>query len=271
MVCFYKGELFHGAHEPIISKDLFDKVQDILKTRSKPTLYKNRYFVFRGLIRCGECGCVVTAEGQKGHTYYHCTKRKGGCSQKGFIGEEKLALMIGEAIEKVALDDKTYNTMVAELEREKELAKAMKIHSDITRETKLREIDEQLSRLLDLFVEGSISADEYKAKKASLINKKTHHLENPGGTDGKWLEPMRDFLTLARQASYVAHAGSAEEKAKYIKKICSNRRLAYASLSYSYTYPYKILANSRQEKLGWLTGFEPVQTEPQSVVLTFTL
>ena len=145
--------------------------------------------------------------------------------------------------------------------------------------------------LLDLFVEGSITADEYKAKKASLINKKiainnpkaifspdglvmdkkTHHLENPEGTDGKWLEPMRDFLTLAHQASYVASAGSAEEKADYVKKICSNRRLAYASLSYSYTYPYKILANSRAEKLGWLTGFEPVQTEPQSVVLTFTL
>ena len=63
-VFFYKGELFHGAHEPIISKELFDKVQDVLKTRSKQTLYQNRYFVFRGRIRCGECGCVITAEGQ---------------------------------------------------------------------------------------------------------------------------------------------------------------------------------------------------------------
>ena len=200
--------------------------------------------------------------------------------------------MISEAIEKVAIDDKTYNAMITELEREKELAKATKIHSDITRETKLQEIDDQLSRLLDLFVEGSISADEYKAKKASLINKKialgdkaraifspdslvmdkkTHHLENPEGTDGKWLEPMRNFLTLAHQASYVASAGSAEEKANYIKKICSNRRLAYASLSYSYTYPYKILAEGRGLKLGWLTGFEPVRAEPQSAVLTFTL
>jgi hypothetical protein len=98
-------------------------------------------------------------------------------------------------------------------------------------------------------VEGSISADEYKAKKASLINKKTHHLENPEGTGGKWLEPIRDFLTLAHQASYVASAGSAEEKADYIKKTCSNRRLAYASLSYSYTYTYKMLVNSRAGKL----------------------
>ena len=63
---------------------------------------------------------------------------------------------------------------------------------------------------------------------------------------------MRDFLTLAHQAGYVASAGSAEETADFIKKICSNRRLAYASLSYSYTYPYKILAEGRGLKLGSL-------------------
>ncbi len=256
-VFFYKGEIFQGAHQPIITKDLFDKAQEALKIRCKPTLYKNHYFAFRGLIRCGECGCVLTAERQKGHAYYHCTKRKVECTQKGYTREENLALMISEAIEKIAVDDKLFSAMLAELEREKELAKATKIHTDLTRETRAREIDEQLSRLLDLFVDGSISADEYKAKKASLINKKTHHLENPEGTDGKWLEPMRDFLTLAHQAGYVASAGSAEEKADLFKKICSNRRLAYANLSYFYTYPYKILVNSRGEELGWARGFEP--------------
>jgi len=52
--------------------------------------------------------------------------------------------------------------------------------------------------------------------------------------------------------SYVASAGSGEEKAEIFKKICSNRRLAYASLSCFYTYPYKILVNSRGGELGSL-------------------
>ena len=275
-VFFYKGELFQGAHEPIITKELFDKVQDVLKFRSKPTLYKNHYFAFRGLLRCGECGCVVTAERQKGHAYYHCTKRKGECLQKGFVREEKLALMISEAIKKVSLDDKSYNTMMNELEHEKQLLKAEAIHDKITAEAKIREIDEQLSRLLDLFVEGAISADEYKEKKASLINKKialgnksqaifspsdkkTHHIENPvsGTSDGKWLEPMRDFLTLAHQASYVASAGTPEELADLFKKICSNRKIANTTLYVSYSSAFKILAETEKEQLGWVTGFEP--------------
>ena len=62
--------------------------------------------------------------------------------------------------------------MMTELEREKQLLKAGSIHDKITAEAKIRAIDEQLSRLLDLFVDGAISADEYKEKKASLINKK---------------------------------------------------------------------------------------------------
>jgi len=249
-VFFYKGELFPGAHAPIIRKELFDKVQEVLKFRSKPVLNKNRYFVFRGFVRCGECGCTLTVERQKGHNYYHCTKRKGACSQKGFIREEKLALMISEAIEKVRLDDKTFNAMMRELEREKELMKAEKIHNEHTRETKLQEIDEQLARLLDLFVEGSITAEEYKAKKTSLINKKTHHLENPSGTDEKWLEPMRDFLTLAHQAGYVASAGTPEELANFFKKVCSNRKLANATLYVSYNCAFKILAETEKEQLG---------------------
>ena len=259
-VFFYKGELFQGAHEPIITKELFDKVQEVLKLRSKPTLYKNRYFAFRGLVRCGECGCAMTAERQKGHAYYHCTKRKGDCSQKGFIREEKLALMISEAIKKVGLDDKSYNAMLNELEHEKQLLKAEAVHDKITAEAKIREIDEQLSRLLDLFVEGAISADEYKEKKASLINKKTHHIENPvsGTSDAKWLEPMRDFLTLAHQASYVASAGTPEELADFFKKICSNRKIANATLYVSYSSAFKILAETEKEQLGSL--YQKVRT-----------
>ncbi len=255
---FYKGEPFQGAHAPIITKELFDRVQEMLKLKSKPRLGKNHYFVFRGLIRCGECGCTITAEEQKGHHYYHCTKKKGLCSQKGFIREERLAQWISEAIEKVHLEEKSYKAMIEELEREKGLLEAEKIHSGRVRDIRLQEINEKLSRLLDLFVEGAISADEYKAKKASLINQKTDQLENPAGTHGKWLEPMRDFLTLAHQAGSIAKAGDYEATRTFLQKAGSNFRLTDGTLLVSYSSPFKILANSQQENLGWMMGFEPM-------------
>lgn len=47
-------------------------------------------FPLVGLLRCGECGCSITAEKQKGHTYYRCTKKRGACSQP-YVREELLA------------------------------------------------------------------------------------------------------------------------------------------------------------------------------------
>ena len=47
-------------------------------------------FAFLGLLHCAECGAMITAKIQKGHTYYHCTKRKEPCSQpyvRGNLGQ----------------------------------------------------------------------------------------------------------------------------------------------------------------------------------------
>ena len=34
-------------------------------------------FIFRGLIKCADCGCTITPEKTKGHIYYSCTNYKG--------------------------------------------------------------------------------------------------------------------------------------------------------------------------------------------------
>src|SRR3989344_8140447 len=85
----WKGEILpNGSHEPLITKELFDKVQDIL-TRKKAPKYQKHNFKFKKLITCGECGGSVTAEIQKGIVYYHCSHYK-SCSQKKYTKEEKI-------------------------------------------------------------------------------------------------------------------------------------------------------------------------------------
>jgi len=180
----YKGEIFQGKHPAIIEKDLFDKVQGILKFRSRPSLTKKHYFVFRGLIRCAECGCQITVEIQKGHRYYHCGKKRDPCPQSSlFIREENLAQQIKEAILKVALDDRAFSYMMDELNREITLSNAKRVHNQVSAEIKNQEIDDQLKRLLDLLVRGIISEEEYKRGKAELLNKKFDNLDG-GNPDG---------------------------------------------------------------------------------------
>src|SRR5947208_183592 len=65
------GETFAGAHEPLITKQLFDRVHRILNNRT-PTRTIIHDFVFRRLLRCKSCGYSLIGERQKGHAYYRC-------------------------------------------------------------------------------------------------------------------------------------------------------------------------------------------------------
>jgi hypothetical protein len=101
----YGGEIHEGKHEPIIAKKLFDSVQSMLKFRGQPDRKpKNEPQPFCGLLHCTECGMMITAEIQKGHTYYRCSKKSKTiqCKQ-GYIRSEILDQQISSEIQKVSL------------------------------------------------------------------------------------------------------------------------------------------------------------------------
>ena len=70
-----------GAHPPMVSGDEFARVQRLLGREGHPQPQKLEW-AFTGLIRCGLCGSLVTAERKvkryKGsgltreYSYYHC-------------------------------------------------------------------------------------------------------------------------------------------------------------------------------------------------------
>lgn len=93
----YKGELYQGKHEPLITKALFDAVGLIATETSKPRNPKFKPYLYRGLIRCGECGRLVTTETQKGNNYLRCSKWHMNCSQP-YLREERLADQITTAL-----------------------------------------------------------------------------------------------------------------------------------------------------------------------------
>ncbi len=75
------GEMYEGTHTPLISKELFYKVQAMFEGIDR-TKKHDVQFAYTGLIKCAACGCYITAEfkrgkNKKGHyVYYHCSNRK---------------------------------------------------------------------------------------------------------------------------------------------------------------------------------------------------
>jgi len=97
---------YDGAHEPLISKELFDRVQE---TRGiNKGLWGSKTFAFRGLLKCGRCTADITAQDKfktlkngdvKRFVYYNCTRRKDpNCAEK-YVNEEKLCELMQSFIE----------------------------------------------------------------------------------------------------------------------------------------------------------------------------
>ncbi len=73
----YEGELYEGSHSPIISRKLFERVQEVLAQSCRAHFKRKHLFQFAGLLTCGECGCSITAERQKGTTTTVAPRKKG--------------------------------------------------------------------------------------------------------------------------------------------------------------------------------------------------
>ena len=85
----HKGERLPGAHEAVISPELFEAVQIALKKNSgrSETLgrQQSRTYLLKGLIRCAHCGMPLWAQTYRnGHRYYreqYGTRSHGNCPE----------------------------------------------------------------------------------------------------------------------------------------------------------------------------------------------
>jgi len=107
------GKWYNGKHEPLITKDLFIKVQEKLAVtpRRHPGTHE---FDFTRLIYCGVCGSSISAEekfkNQKNgnkhrYVYYHCSKGKDRDCKQPAIREEELLKQLLYLIDKIDLDE----------------------------------------------------------------------------------------------------------------------------------------------------------------------
>lgn len=106
------GNWYTGKHEPIITKELFDAVQNQIKSQFIRS--ESKEFAFTKLMTCGLCGSGITADEkfkkQKNgnvhrHVYYGCTKVRDRDCKCGYINEVDLIKQFEELIEKIDIDE----------------------------------------------------------------------------------------------------------------------------------------------------------------------
>ena len=185
--------IIKNHHEPIIDRELWEKVQKELQNRNrsrKSTGHSNRY-VFSGKIICGECGsCFVSRKKirKSGSTYLrwacYTASTQGtksvdwgtGCQIGKILRDELLMDALTMAIKSIPMD---FEWMIRNLSRlittainDSQSSDAQKLQKQIAQINKKREA------LLDAFAEGVISREDLVRmksvyeEKCSLLNEK---------------------------------------------------------------------------------------------------
>ena len=226
----YKDETHEGKHEPVIKAQLFEEVQNVLKKKSGVRKSKtNNPQALCGLLKCAECGCSITAEVQKGHVYYRCTKKRGACSQK-YLREEALAEQLSKLIKERALKPAWADKMLERLEKEKQDATRDVAATRREKKSDLSAVSQKLEKLLNLYLDSELERGAYTDKKQKLLqNKKKlkESIETLDESRPRWLERFGSWIRTAQKSREIATDGTLEQLKTQAKEIFgSNLRLA---------------------------------------------
>ena len=240
----YGGEIHEGKHEPIITKKLFDQCQEVMMRKSKPKDTGFKTYLYRGFFRCGECGCFITTETQKGHNYLRCTKRKNPCAQK-YVREEIITSQIQENIKKVSLPLDWAKWMIEENEKDQSSAvQSSEIFSQKTKD-EISLLDSKIEKLMSAYLESALSVEEYRDAKSALVGSKQLLKEKLSSFEKKShnrFELTEKFLKDNITNTELANDKTNEENLHLFQKVGSNFKIHNRTILFEPRGAWKILA-----------------------------
>ena len=214
-----KAGTYAGAHEPLISVQLFELVRAVAlgKDNRKTSKHTHR---FPRLFKCGHCGGGMIPEIQKGHTYYRC--RTKGCATKT-MREEVLEERIQQKLKQLTLSD----SQIAKIRYRFE--KFIEEHEDVrlaaVAPAKLKEVKLRLSRLSDKFIDDLIDEEIYRQKHKALLleEKKWEDMAAKKQSKEQKLETLRKFCERIKSLVFSYEHAKAAEKRSIVKFASANR------------------------------------------------
>jgi site-specific DNA recombinase len=236
----FNGEMHEGIHEPLVTKHLFDDVQAVMKSRAKKKRKRKHEFLFANTMQCASCGCAITAERQKGHVYYRCTKRRGNCDEK-YLREESLLDQVKEIVKQESLPDDWAENMLGEIDKEEQQetdSHRAAVQHLLDRKS---EIDQKLDKLLDLQLDGSITHDEYLVKKNTLVQEKlsiNQNITDAERGECERFEPLRILILEASEAKKFLSDENVHDLPAFLRSLSSNALLQNKTVRWEAKKPW---------------------------------
>ena len=244
----WNGRTYRGVHVPLVTRELWDRVQEILDRRFAKKHRKVKHdFAFAGLISCGHCGCSLVGEIKKGrYVYYHCSGAKGKCREP-YTREEILEDRFGDLLKGLVLDDEVLGWVTEALRQshqdekrhhEEAIARLQADHSRLQGRLDAMYVDKLDGRIDAAFFDRKVA--EWRPEQDRLLRV----IEQHQAANRTYLDEGVRLLELASKAHALFRQQAPREKRRLLDFVVSNCMWNHGELQVTFRQPFDMLAVS---------------------------
>ena len=160
----FRGVQYEGRHERLISQELFDRVQDVMRLHGRSgERDRTHHHYLKGTLYCDTCGgrlCLTLAKGK--YLYFFCIGRQAnrpGCEQR-YVLASQIEVAVGDFYSRhVRLDEEDCRAIREGLRAVLEKRRKKAQPEVIAARSKFKELEQQRRRVARGLVDGSLPPD----------------------------------------------------------------------------------------------------------------
>jgi site-specific DNA recombinase len=261
------GQLYKGNHKPMVTKAEFDLAQEILGRVDRARPQKHQ-FAFIGLIRCGECGAMITAEEKYKrqlngnihyYIYYHCTKRRTPrCTQRA-ITETVLVDQIRRFLATIEISQSFAEWAIRHIQDVSEAEHAEEASAMTRLMERSKEIRQSLDELTRMRYGRLIEDEEFQRERRVLALEKSRLEEEikKGSHTQQWREEIKFIYDSLLDISARFTDAATEERRGLLLRIGSHLVLKDKKLNIQATEPVILIHEAYRQFLEVFERFAP--------------
>ena len=247
----WDGATYHGTHEPIVTRQCWERVQELLDARAENKTRKVKHdFAFTGLVHCGHCGCLLVGELKKGkYVYYHCTGNRGKCTEP-YTRQEVLTSEFANILRELVIPLPILEWLsdaVLTSDQTEQAARAQTIKKMQARYEQIRARIETM--YLDK-IDGRITQEFFDKQSATWrseqdgLLRKIQEIQNAMSAP---IDQAVDMLRLTSQASELFLAQPSSEQRRFLQTVVEKAAWQDSALRTTLFEPFEILRHSNRE------------------------
>ena len=239
------GKTYRGTYEPIVSRDLWHRVQNVLEGRLARRSKRSKHrFAFAGLVRCGHCDCALTGEIHKGrYVYYRCSHYKAKCPEP-YAREEALAEQFATMLDSLTFPTEALDWLTRALRESHDDERRFRDEAMVRLNGDWTLLQNRLDAMYVDKLDGRIQAAFFDRKAGEWRDEQEQielAIQQHRDADRSYIDEGVQLLELASHAGELFRSQESAEKRELLRYALSNSSWKDRQLTPTFRQPFDLI------------------------------